>query len=386
MSAKQSPTSSGLWKETVFADSVSTRDVQPLRRFTPSLKGFDTVVDSIWQQYAAVDTTFAKTLSNEAFKYYATSVTWMYLTKYKETIGDPLNFVESQLTHAMRQLNVMIPEPLLALLQAIGQVTEVGGHTLTPEFPPLPNSLGTDATSGFYNNTINTANHTLFEEIPCVGTALTMVNASKDANNFGQLPPYPVNMGNGAGAPNSNIVAYGQVRNADQLAVATTVSLFTNALTPPGTVDNTGISIAVINNISTKISAAKTIFSLSPFTDDTPTRVGQPALMLRQMQDDQADPNSIRNSTITVQGLNREADTQYGLSAYGVYGYVRPIDAAVNDNNTWACADAPIPAAWVGNANARRLGAPWDYNSFRVDFINHEAYVTNVVKGYSKPP
>lgn len=363
--------------ESYFAFNMDIREVRPKVQQQPNLGTYPNLVNLTYNQLSIDDTNLSKQWTRESFQYYATALLWLRIIHLKQKFCDPITENEQKIIEKCANTAFNVPETLRLYLAGIGLVQTRAGQHLYPAFPDLPQEI-MDNTPGYFG-AINADSHNLYEEIPCLGTIITMLRASlADIRPLPQpvIPAVPNHF-----APNRNLCFWHNVTTPRYEATLILTSIGITPQNFPCSPAGTGFNFILMKSVS-NILAQTSTFKIHSTVFAVMQQQGQLAQTIPTHPTPENDATEFWNTaTVIPRCPNREQPGSFGMAvAFGYQLYKEPFE---NVNTVWCCvtpinpAAHPIPAHWVLNRNERRiLPSQYDLNIFNGmsqnmnDFLN----------------
>lgn len=379
-SEEKSPVTRGLPSDSCLPppdDAVHSINFRP--QFSPSLTGFEDVVRCTWDQVTIQASTLIRQLTFEEFRYYCYQLLWVWIIRAKQLLEvQVLNAVEQDLLADVIDAGWYVPRPVSVFLSSLGAARSVGGEELTPIFPPLPQVV-VNGYGGFHAPMVDEDSHTVYEEVPCVGTALSILAWSTE--NEGQ-PPNPVPVGL-IGDLNANFLGFDIVapRNQYQRGQFLTFGITIDGVA--GMVPVTGISRAYLTAFSAALGQASDKIKLDMYQVGKQQREGSSALLVLDTIAHGGQQPFSRN-VFNARALSKEETSSFGGSFFGLFQQVRSDVNELQAINVWSCVTFPepdaIPDQYFATRNARRnLPPPYLLPRFASNAQDRLAYLRKAI-------
>nr|APG78319.1 putative capsid protein [Wuhan Millipede virus 4] len=347
--------------DAIFSTSVCAREIAIDVRQQPSCSSFPELVSLVYQELAIDATSLPKQWTREAFEYYCTAHLWMRIVHLKAKQRDHLTLREEELVTKSTGFPLNLPEPIRLYLSGLGNVVTKAGEHLKPTFPELPTFIAAGSPGYYGQGPINQVSHNLYEEIPCLGTSITMIRSSLSQIHPLPQPICPVQpIGFTA---NENLCFWHHVHKPRSEATDILRSAGITEINFPCSPTGTGFNFTLLKSISALIANTSTFKITSVDHSITPESgaIAQTVITRPTANNDQV----ARSVTAEVEPtcLNQEANGAFGMAiAFGYQLFKEPFEGV---NTVWCCVtpndpDVPIPEDWVLNRNQRR-NIPGEY-------------------------
>jgi hypothetical protein len=339
--------------DTFFSFNMNVRERNIKVTQQPSLATYSRLVDLTFNQISVDDTNLTKLWTKEMFQYYCIAMLWLRIVHLKDKQLDDLNPLERQIIEKSLNFTFNIPEPIRLYINGLGEVQTKAGQHIYPAFPPLP-ATTVDNTPGYFGQRITANNHNTYEEIPCLGTIITLLKASLSPIRPFNQPHIPV-VPDGC-TPTLNLCFWHLVAPPRAEATLAMQSLGINDVAFPCSPANTGFNFQLLRIVS-DILADNDTFKIHPVNFASLQQQGYLSQTIVTTPTDDND-NTMIMTTANVQptSLNQENTGTFGMAvAFGYQLIKEPFEE--DDHSSWSCLrfdDDIVPHAWILNRNERR--------------------------------
>lgn len=369
--------------DSLFNFNMNIREVDIKVTQQPNLATYPNLVDQVYQQLRVDDPNLAKQFSPEAFQYYATALLWMRILVLKKKFRDDLNVREREVLEKIEGFTFSTPEPIRLYLSALGQVETRAGQHIYPSFPTLPVAVAGN-TPGYHSLRIDERSHNLYEEIPCLGTIITLIQGTLVP---AQRPPQPqIPVVQEGFEPTDNLCFWHEISPIREEAKFIFQSAGITAARFPCSPQGTGFNFTFLKGMSSLLSTTATFKNADLDMTTTPEQ----GYLCQVVPTHPTANNDITARATTAEviprSLNAEAPAVFGMAV--TFGFQLWKESFDDSTDTWCCVrpvgeDNPhLPPAWVNNRNARRtIPAQYDLATFVGMTNNMNDYLIHVVQG-----
>lgn len=379
--ALQNPTP--LREDPIFLESIFGQDADVMEEnmnttFFPNCCGLMPIVNNVWQTYLVENANVNKEMLVEGIRYYSAGLLWMRILQLKHSYKQTLLQRETTLLDIVSTTKFQVPKPIYSYMMALGAVRcKATQQLLTPEFPPLPNTIV--AGSAGLLGVANVDNHNIYEEFPLFGTCAEALRA---ALGDGGVGPYQTVVAPANLLANSNLQGFFPLVNRRNEAKNFFLNIGISQNQFPEDIEATAFNYDLMLAVSDWIGKQRTFSNEIMTTDRVGDGGAQANLILtKPIQTGVV----IRNSEGDVKSTSMiaESNVAFGMSYYCLFQlYKEPCISVTNNVSqnaaTWSCitytgaVNAVIPNNWIHNRNVRR-NLPDEYHSERFSAVSHKA-------------
>ena len=352
-------------EEVIFHEGTSLYEIAPKARFTPRFTVFNSVINDILNIYCSRNSVAYKTLSPGMLSYYATAMVCLRILVIKKSNHDFLSAEERAIVDLVEDHDFNIPEPLSLYLKQFGNITAATQRRLYPEFPRFP---VTDHGS-VWAKQIDCGSHELFETIPCLGVAASVI-CEEISNPTADFQPPVVPKNTSATENLLGFIAFANPAKGDHAitSVLRSAGVTKDSVNP--SIPNTDFNIEVLVEIS-HVIARQGVFKVISTNFRSQTSDGNLSQLVKMVPSPPLSAKTNVISELQPLSLAKVPSRVIESAFFYVPNIVREGGIGNDEYLGWSCLRNTYPTQpvvyqrWHDNRNALRMFPPeYDCNVF----------------------